>query len=86
MGNRHYKAVPEQYKMASQKEITLRSGLRKYEGCGNTITEALERLTEVCEAYGIPTPIPVPDNRHSYYCGVMTIDTLFKSEKKLNIT
>ncbi|ARF09998.1 hypothetical protein Indivirus_7_14 [Indivirus ILV1] len=84
MGNKNYKVVPENYKMASQKEINLRPGLRKYEGCGNNITEALERLKEVCEAYEIPTPMPVPDDKYSYYCGIITFDTFFKSEKKLN--
>lgn len=85
MGNHvSYKPIYEHYKMTTQLEMISKRGFRKYEGCGNTFSEALNRLTEVCEIYGIPTPRHVPNDIHTYYCGIISINTVFNKEKKFN--
>lgn len=85
MGNTSsYELIPENYKMATQVECAMQPYARRFEGCGNTSGEALERLKEVCETYNIPVPKPVPNHKNSYYCGTVTVNFLLKSKKRFN--
>jgi len=85
MGNSSsYEKFPKQLKMATIAESMMQYNARKFEGCGDTVEEALEQLTKICKCYYIPEPKPIPDTKDSYYCGIISVLNVLKTEKKYN--
>lgn len=85
MGNQSsYETFPMTLKMATQAEAALQPYAQKFEGCGNTTIEALNRLSEICEIYNIPKPQLIPDYKDSYFCGTIPVLKMIKHEEKYN--
>ena len=85
MGNlSSYEQFPKQLKMATIGESMMQYNARKFEGCGDTVEEALKQLTKICKCYYLPEPKQIPDTKDSYYCGTISIPIMLKTEKKYN--
>ena len=85
MGNTSsYEKFPKQLKMATISESMMQYNARKFEGCGDTVEEALEQLKKICQCYYLPEPKPIPEKQDSYYCGIISVLNVLKTEKKYN--
>ena len=79
---KNYTMIPEYLKMATISEVAFES--IKHEACGNTVQEALKRLTDLCICHFKPEPQLVPGYEDSYYCGTIDVKNFIKSKKRYN--
>jgi hypothetical protein len=77
-----YMMIPSRLKLATLSEVSFNS--QKLETCGKTVSEALERLRELCICHGKPVPQKIPGYEDSYHCGYVNIKYTFKKKTRYN--